>query len=104
MFQFYSRASVFFSFFFNDTAPPEIYTLSLHDALPISCSTTAPVNRYGSCFKHPCSFLTACRTSPSETRPRKGGYGGKPWVSFCSWGGEARAKASDAPLDVTPGP
>ena len=23
-------------FFFNDTAPPEIYTLSLHDALPIS--------------------------------------------------------------------
>src|SRR5437763_10753583 len=26
-------------FFFNDTAPPEIHTLSLHDALPIS--TTA---------------------------------------------------------------
>src|SRR5207248_9742256 len=24
-----------FFFFFNDTAPPEIYTLSLHDALPI---------------------------------------------------------------------
>src|SRR5437762_10577201 len=23
-------------FFFNNTAPPEIYTLSLHDALPIS--------------------------------------------------------------------
>src|SRR5690242_21573966 len=23
-------------FFFSDTAPPEIYTLSLHDALPIS--------------------------------------------------------------------
>src|SRR6266576_7075558 len=23
-------------FFFNDTAPPEIYTLSLHDALPIA--------------------------------------------------------------------
>src|SRR5215216_208765 len=26
---------VFFVFFFNDTAPTEIYTLSLHDALPI---------------------------------------------------------------------
>src|SRR5438270_3761865 len=26
----------FFFFFFSDTAPPEIYTLSLHDALPIS--------------------------------------------------------------------
>src|SRR6266446_8442665 len=25
----------FFVFFFNDTATPEIYTLSLHDALPI---------------------------------------------------------------------
>src|SRR6266571_9349642 len=28
--------SVFFFFFFNDTATTEIYTLSLHDALPIS--------------------------------------------------------------------
>src|SRR5689334_24491194 len=27
---------VFFLFFFNDTATTEIYTLSLHDALPIS--------------------------------------------------------------------
>ena len=27
---------VFFVFFFNDTATTEIYTLSLHDALPIS--------------------------------------------------------------------
>src|SRR3989440_7348242 len=26
-------------FFFNDTATTEIYTLSLHDALPISCSS-----------------------------------------------------------------
>src|SRR3712207_8618037 len=34
-------ASLFFFFFFNDTATTEIYTLSLHDALPISiaCST-----------------------------------------------------------------
>src|SRR3712207_8157813 len=28
--------SVLFFFFFNDTATTEIYTLSLHDALPIS--------------------------------------------------------------------
>jgi len=28
-------------FFFNDTATTEIYTLSLHDALPISASTAA---------------------------------------------------------------
>src|SRR5205807_10367603 len=31
-----SPYSPFLFFFFNDTAPTEIYTLSLHDALPIS--------------------------------------------------------------------
>src|SRR5260221_3265948 len=30
-----TSASLLFSFFFNDTATTEIYTLSLHDALPI---------------------------------------------------------------------
>src|SRR3989442_15514261 len=30
---------IFFFFFFNDTATTEIYTLSLHDALPISTGT-----------------------------------------------------------------
>src|SRR2546427_8498615 len=30
-----SLRSAFFLFFFNDTATTEIYTLSLHDALPI---------------------------------------------------------------------
>src|SRR2546430_13574619 len=30
---------MFFFFFFNDTATTEIYTLSLHDALPISRKT-----------------------------------------------------------------
>src|SRR5215216_7094981 len=29
-------------FFFNDTATTEIYTLSLHDALPISCRARPP--------------------------------------------------------------
>src|SRR2546422_4526321 len=32
--------SLFFFFFFNDTATTEIYTLSLHDALPIFIGTT----------------------------------------------------------------
>src|SRR5256885_15785664 len=34
-FQFVSPSPIFFFFFFNDTATTEIYTLSLHDALPI---------------------------------------------------------------------
>src|SRR5439155_27217264 len=32
----YPTHSLYASFFFNDTATTEIYTLSLHDALPIS--------------------------------------------------------------------
>src|SRR6266508_6696201 len=32
----------FFFFFFNDTATTEIYTLSLHDALPISAVPVVP--------------------------------------------------------------
>src|SRR5260370_37321131 len=38
------RPSLFlFFFFFNDTATTEIYTLSLHDALPISGYAMAPI-------------------------------------------------------------
>src|SRR2546430_13369109 len=37
--------SYFFFFFFNDTATTEIYTLSLHDALPIFIA--APVVKSG---------------------------------------------------------
>src|SRR5688572_32112298 len=33
----------FFFFFFNDTATTEIYTLSLHDALPISFFVTRSI-------------------------------------------------------------
>src|SRR5687767_15438538 len=35
---------LFFFFFFNDTATTEIYTLSLHDALPI-CEPQSPVDQ-----------------------------------------------------------
>src|SRR5258708_28041756 len=34
-------------FFFNDTATTEIYTLSLHDALPISWPPRTPTNDHG---------------------------------------------------------
>src|SRR5260364_31336 len=42
------NTSIFF-FFFNDTATTEIYTLSLHDALPISsaASSKPPLDLYG---------------------------------------------------------
>src|SRR2546422_7894126 len=36
---------IFLFFFFNDTATTEIYTLSLHDALPIFCTRTILIER-----------------------------------------------------------
>src|SRR5436190_16533367 len=38
---------LFFLFFFNDTATTEIYTLSLHDALPILVRTVARLHGSG---------------------------------------------------------
>src|SRR2546429_3877764 len=50
--------SPFLFFFFNDTATTEIYTLSLHDALPIFLSreldptTVAAVDAFGPWLRH----------------------------------------------------
>src|SRR5262249_40402756 len=49
-------------FFFNDTAPTEIYTLSLHDALPISPS----VDKQASHFVHIPGLSYSGVKSPSE--------------------------------------
>src|SRR2546427_9278011 len=40
--QYFSVYFFLFFFFFNDTATTEIYTLSLHDALPISAGEPLP--------------------------------------------------------------
>jgi len=42
---------VFFFFFFNDTATTEIYTLSLHDALPI-CLKSGKVSPVAALIHH----------------------------------------------------
>src|SRR2546428_13848454 len=41
MLMYWTSSRLYFFFFFNDTATTEIYTLSLHDALPISASVGA---------------------------------------------------------------
>src|SRR5258706_9447419 len=52
-------------FFFNDTATTEIYTLSLHDALPISRTSTRGRTR----FRERGRSGRAARSSPfSESR------------------------------------
>src|SRR5256885_3416729 len=69
-------------FFFNDTATTEIYTLSLHDALPIweprhrsrrSCSsTTATSRRSASCACWASAKAARCAVSPDRAcRDRK---------------------------------
>src|SRR3712207_9322276 len=55
-------------FFFNDTATTEIYTLSLHDALPISVMNTA---------------LTTIMTPPMV---------GVPVFTRCVWGPSSRTR------------
>src|SRR3712207_6115056 len=59
-------------FFFNDTATTEIYTLSLHDALPISSATSARI-RTGLVARRgrTCAGPTHATGSP-RTKPRRG--------------------------------
>src|SRR5437868_10414184 len=62
---FYSLLMFFFSlfFFFNDPAPSEIYTLSLHDALPI-CLLVFPA-------RNSSSSTLACPAKPSPACPNR---------------------------------
>src|SRR2546423_2654232 len=62
-------------FFFNDTATTEIYTLSLHDALPISSSEIevyGPMNASAMRARLPITtgprIRQRSRTAPSSTR------------------------------------
>src|SRR3712207_9417980 len=53
--------SDFCLFFFNDTATTEIYTLSLHDALPISSACTPRTTRWSWWGWTSASPTPACR-------------------------------------------
>src|SRR5215813_15639455 len=55
-------------FFFNDTATTEIYTLSLHDALPISSSPPTPPATSCSCSP-PARMRSEEHTSELQSRP-----------------------------------
>src|SRR5438034_6478105 len=60
--------SFIFFFFFNDTATTEIYTLSLHDALPISRRSASG----GCCRCTPTSARRSKKCAPA-TSPRPSG-------------------------------
>src|SRR5260221_12407991 len=53
--------SSFIFFFFNDTATTEIYTLSLHDALPIYFANRGLLSPPGELRPRDRAALTACR-------------------------------------------
>src|SRR5438270_4205082 len=62
-------------FFFNDTAPTEIYTLSLHDALPISALfqvayTVPKLKDYSpaALAKAAAECIAACQSEAAEVR------------------------------------
>src|SRR6266542_6527916 len=73
----------FFFFFFNDTATTEIYTLSLHDALPISrqlgpYATSARITRI------PKKRLTACPSAGDRKSTRlNSSHGSISYAVFC---------------------
>ena len=69
------RVGVFVVFFFNDTATTEIYTLSLHDALPIYfltgvkvCSCIAPVELLDNLLRRQNKSIHQCHRDWKSTR------------------------------------
>src|SRR5712675_3710124 len=59
----YSLFLIFF-FFFNDTATTEIYTLSLHDALPISACAVGSWSTIGRFHPSPITSPSSTNTAP----------------------------------------
>src|SRR6266567_8450254 len=70
-----STSFFFFFFFFNDTATTEIYTLSLHDALPISRQEATGVSGCPTNFslspRHRCVSQCSRQTEVCRTFPRR---------------------------------
>src|SRR6266542_4651301 len=65
-----------FFFFFNDTATTEIYTLSLHDALPI-CSSCGPR------LYPPWRRRTPCRRADRKSTRLNSSHGSISYAVFC---------------------
>src|SRR2546422_6781852 len=61
----------FFFFFFNDTATTEIYTLSLHDALPISKYVELDDKAKREIAKDPAGHRASLEASVAALRDRK---------------------------------
>src|SRR5256885_16386576 len=74
----HSTSKNYFFFFFNDTATTEIYTLSLHDALPIWKYARARIHSAGQSGNFDQSLeVRGVRTANCARRPvRRSGHAG----------------------------
>src|SRR2546430_11139831 len=81
---------IFCCFFFNDTATTEIYTLSLHDALPISQGATTPAT----------APTPAPPSAPTNSPPSSAPQAPTPAVPPAA----AAADAAAAPAPIQGGP
>src|SRR5215211_8699549 len=79
----YSLSFFFFFFFFNDTATTEIYTLSLHDALPSSGPVTSAVAASGALPATGCATLTCERARDRKSTRLNSSHTVISYAVFC---------------------
>src|SRR5260363_50394 len=89
-------SSAFFFFFFNDTATTEIYTLSLHDALPLTLETRDLTIRFGG---HVAVNNVSCSFRPGELTAIVGPNGAGKTTYFNLISGQLRASAGSILFD-----
>src|SRR3989344_3661562 len=87
------KGQVISLFFFNDTATTEIYTLSLHDALPICAPCGRRPARACPSGKGPSSVRRRGARFPPAPRSRRGPRSHRPW-----WERGCRNTRSDATI------
>src|SRR3989449_4597263 len=73
----------FLFFFFNDTATTEIYTLSLHDALPISASVSTCAAMPFSSRNNPSSRCSGCCARDRKSTRLNSSHGYISYAVFC---------------------
>src|SRR6266536_2451328 len=93
-------------FFFNDTATTEIYTLSLHDALPIDCSLAQwsvisllfpirPSGQYTESVLLPTlteNFVGCCTGRSAGLSPPRSGSQCRARLEFCAGSGRKKGR------------
>src|SRR5215510_15348099 len=83
LFFFLSLFCFFFFFFFNDTATTEIYTLSLHDALPITSPLTVRRNSVTSSGRSSTSSTIRCVSGDRKSTRLNSSHVAISYAVFC---------------------